>query len=241
VIDRDFAVETFEDFRDAFLTGKGESYKSVATKSLTDAQPALFSQLKVIEARFLEADSKRRAAYAAGLAEAALTIADAVRREYAHSKRMRGALDYDDLIVETLRLLKRSDAAAWVLYKLDGGLDHILIDEAQDTSPEQWEIVQKLAEEFFAGAGSERPGATLRTVFAVGDEKQSIFIFQGADRASLTSTGACSSVRAAGAERLSADESLTASRRSTPEALHSSTLCCLPEARAGLTSDGAKG
>jgi ATP-dependent helicase/nuclease subunit A len=64
-------------------------------------------------------------------------------------------------------------------YKLDGGIDHVLIDEAQDTSPEQWEIVQKLTEEFFAGQGRER--GQLRTIFAVGDEKQSIFSFQGAD------------------------------------------------------------
>ena len=79
-----------------------------------------------------------------------------------------------------MRLLKRSDAAAWVLYKLDGGLDHILIDEAQDTSPEQWEIVRKLTEEFFAGTGASGRRSP-RTIFAVGDEKQSIFSFQGAD------------------------------------------------------------
>ena len=62
-------------------------------------------------------------------------------------------------------------------YKLDRGIDHVLIDEAQDTSPKQWEIVDIAGGEFFAGAGAhERP----RTIFAVGDEKQSIFSFQGA-------------------------------------------------------------
>jgi ATP-dependent helicase/nuclease subunit A len=94
-------------------------------------------------------------------------------------KRRLGRYDYDDLIGRTLSMFHELEHAAWVLYKLDGGLDHILIDEAQDTSPEQWQIVQFLAEEFFSGEG-QRPGA-LRTVFAVGDRKQSIFSFQGAD------------------------------------------------------------
>ncbi len=102
-----------------------------------------------------------------------------MRRHYQSAKRLRGVLDYDDLIVETRNLLYRPGAAAWVLYKLDGGIDHVLIDEAQDTSPEQWEIIRKLTEEFFAGKGREREQT--RTIFAVGDEKQSIFSFQGAD------------------------------------------------------------
>ncbi len=67
--------------------------------------------------------------------------------------------------------------AAWVHYKLDRGIDHVLIDEAQDTSPKQWEIVRRLTAEFFAGSGAR---TITRTIFAVGDEKQSIFSFQGA-------------------------------------------------------------
>jgi ATP-dependent helicase/nuclease subunit A len=99
---------------------------------------------------------------------------------YEEMKRARGVLDYDDLIGRTVDLLT-NEAAAWVHYKLDGGIDHILIDEAQDTSPQQWKIVEKLAEEFFVGHGAH-PGR-IRTIFAVGDEKQSIFAFQGADPA----------------------------------------------------------
>ncbi|MGH6879165.1 MAG: double-strand break repair helicase AddA, partial [Rhizomicrobium sp.] len=118
---------------------------------------------------------------AAALALAALTLAEAAHAEFTRLKRARGVLDYDDLIGETLRLLEQRDAASWVLYKLDGGLDHILIDEAQDTSPEQWRIVRRLAEEFFAGAGARVESAPSRSLFVVGDEKQSIFSFQGAD------------------------------------------------------------
>ena len=97
---------------------------------------------------------------------------------YARAKRRRAALDYDDLIVATRRLLESADSAAWVLYKLDGGIDHVLVDEAQDTNPDQWEVIRRLTEEFFVGEGAVERS---RTVFAVGDTKQSIFGFQRAD------------------------------------------------------------
>ena len=97
---------------------------------------------------------------------------------YARAKRRRAVLDYDDLIVATRRLLENAASAAWVLYKLDGGIDHVLVDEAQDTNPDQWEVIRRLTEEFFVGEGAvERR----RTMFAVGDTKQSIFGFQRAD------------------------------------------------------------
>ncbi|MCB1408284.1 MAG: UvrD-helicase domain-containing protein, partial [Rhodobacteraceae bacterium] len=71
-----------------------------------------------------------------------------------------------------------SDVAQWVLFKLDGGIDHILVDEAQDTSPEQWQVIDQLTQEFTAGQGARED---LRTIFVVGDRKQSIYSFQGAD------------------------------------------------------------
>ena len=94
------------------------------------------------------------------------------------AKRRRAALDYDDLIVATRRLLESAESAAWVLYKLDGGIDHVLVDEAQDTNPDQWEVIRRLTEEFFVGEGAVERS---RTMFAVGDIKQSIFGFQRAD------------------------------------------------------------
>ena len=97
---------------------------------------------------------------------------------YDRRKQARALLDYDDLILGARDLLQGDGAAAWVLFKLDGGLDHILVDEAQDTNPEQWQVIQSLAEEFFVGKGA-REGP--RTVFAVGDAKQSIYSFQRAD------------------------------------------------------------
>ena len=107
---------------------------------------------------------------------ALFTVACAVIARFRAEKDRRGLLDYDDLIDKTLDLL-RDERAAWVHYKLDRGIHHVLIDEAQDTSPKQWEIIRALVSEFFAGLGAH---GRQRTIFAVGDEKQSIFSFQGA-------------------------------------------------------------
>ncbi|MEM7499407.1 MAG: double-strand break repair helicase AddA [Pseudomonadota bacterium] len=98
---------------------------------------------------------------------------------YAAAKSAGGLLDFDDLVRRAQGLLAAPGLAPWVLWKLDGGIDHILVDEAQDTAPAQWDVIGALAEEFLAGQGvrTDRP----RTVFAVGDEKQSIYSFQGAD------------------------------------------------------------
>ncbi|MCA1442231.1 double-strand break repair helicase AddA [Ensifer sp. IC4062] len=108
---------------------------------------------------------------------AALTLAGRLNRDYEEIKKARSQLDFEDLINRTAALLSRGDVGAWVHYKLDQGIDHILVDEAQDTSPAQWTIIQALAADFFAG---ETARADERTIFAVGDEKQSIYSFQGA-------------------------------------------------------------
>ncbi len=93
-------------------------------------------------------------------------------------KAAHGWLDFDDLIHRTAQLLEESSMAQWVLWRLDGGIDHILVDEAQDTSPDQWRVIRRLTDEFTGGDGAhDRP----RTLFVVGDPKQSIYSFQGAD------------------------------------------------------------
>ena len=120
--------------------------------------------------------ARRNAVVCRDRSAALLTVASAVLERYHDEKERRGLLDYDDLIDKTLALLGSVDAA-WVHYKLDLGIDHMLIDEAQDTSPKQWEIIQRLVAEFSAGKGARE---VMRTLFAVGDEKQSIFSFQDA-------------------------------------------------------------
>ena len=110
-------------------------------------------------------------------------LAQAVQKEIEKKKRQLGFYDFDDLISYTAKLLNTSRTAQWVLYKLDAGLKHILVDEAQDTSPAQWQIIRALTDEFFAG--SARPQNDKRTIFGVGDRKQSIYSFQGADAAAF--------------------------------------------------------
>ena len=106
----------------------------------------------------------------------ALILASRLLRRYEQLKRARGYLDFDDVIARTARLLGRPDVGPWVQYKLDQGIDHVLIDEAQDTSPTQWQVIDDLTGDFFSGNDSHKR----RTLFVVGDEKQSIYSFQGA-------------------------------------------------------------
>jgi len=164
----------------AFLSEKGEAYKPgwLFGKALLDVLPDLTDRYQSASDAII-ATCDRLALYRMlEASRAALTAADWLISRYEQLKRGRGFLDFNDLITRTVNLLTRADAGPWVQYKLDQGIDHILLDEAQDTSPDQWAVVRRLAEEFFAGQGA-RDG-TLRTIFAVGDEKQSIYSFQGA-------------------------------------------------------------
>ena len=237
-LDTKFGPEGFEQLQGLLLTQDGGPRKKLATKKLTDTRPDLLAFLTNLQDGFCAAIERHRAARAAALAEAALTLIDAVRREYARAKRVRGLLDYDDLILETRNLLARADAAQWVLYKLDGGIDHVLIDEAQDTSPEQWEIVQALTGEFFAGAGR---GPSLRTIFAVGDEKQSIFSFQGADPSQFDRNRRHFEALAHEAGAVFLNQPLITSWRSAPEVLRFvDGVFESVAAREGLTFSGAE-
>lgn len=159
-----------------FFTKDDEPRKKLATKGREEARPDLVAALYAEQAR-LEALCNKRKATACFERSAALhRIIAEVLADYESAKSAHGKLDFDDLIARTLTLLQRSDAR-WVLYKLDAGIDHILVDEAQDTSEAQWKILEELSSEFSAGFSSR---AVHRTFFAVGDEKQSIFSFQGA-------------------------------------------------------------
>lgn len=110
---------------------------------------------------------------------ALMTFAEAVHHAFEARKQARNALDFNDLIA-ALRRLVRAGHAGWIMMKLDAAIDHILVDEAQDTTPDMWDILKALTEEFFAGQSQVvRP----RSLFVVGDEKQSIFSFQGANPA----------------------------------------------------------
>jgi ATP-dependent helicase/nuclease subunit A len=189
------------------------------------------------EARRLLRFRQTRAAIVVRDATCALVrLGEALLHEYAEGKQLKGVLDFDDLVLTTLALLRRNGVAAWVLFKLDGGLDHILIDEAQDTNPEQWEIVRLIAEEFFAGVGARERN---RTVFAVGDPKQSIYSFQRADPQSFLRMRRHFADRVSAANQRWMELPLDISFRSTEPVLRAvDAIFARPEARCGVALDG---
>ncbi|HLY46893.1 MAG TPA: double-strand break repair helicase AddA [Stellaceae bacterium] len=169
----------------AFVTNEGKIRDTLITKRAaaraTSEDPC--GVLAAEAARILRLQADRAGVALVGATAALMHVGEALLRAYDRRKALHGLLDYDDLVLKALALLRRPGVAPWVLFKLDGGLDHILIDEAQDTNPEQWAIVAALAEEFFAG---EDPDGRARTVFAVGDAKQSIYSFQRANPRDFT-------------------------------------------------------
>lgn len=172
-------VAEFELYKSQFLKkSDGLAQKNQATSNLQKRDPACEAIMQAEAQRLFNVSERIKAAQCVAMTCSLVTLGHEIIQEYQLLKDHRGVLDYDDLILRTKALLDNSDMAPWVLYKLDGGLDHILIDEAQDTNPEQWQIVSRLCEDFFSGSGA-RDDVT-RTVFTVGDEKQSIYSFQRA-------------------------------------------------------------
>jgi len=171
----------------AFLTGGSAKEPFTAkigsfpTKATQKAFDAHLDQLNDLMGRVETARKSRVALNAAEKTHALYQFAQAFLPQYEARKQQKGWLDFDDLIDLTAKLLNDPFVAQWVLFRLDGGIDHILVDEAQDTSPRQWDVIKQLAQEFTAGEGAQSD--KLRTIFAVGDQKQSIYSFQGADPA----------------------------------------------------------
>lgn len=202
---------------------KGNPYSG---KALEQGQVADLYRRKPLEgypegveiSRLRAADQRIRTAKIAeqtiALARLGLPIVEA----YQKAKHELGALDFDDLIQTTRSLFVERAAAEWVLYKLDGGLSHILLDEAQDTSPDQWELINAIAAEFDAGLGAKADAET-RTKFVVGDPKQSIYSFQGADQDAFAEQRAQFATTTETSESMTRFPEMTMSFRSTPEVL----------------------
>jgi ATP-dependent helicase/nuclease subunit A len=176
---KDERIDRFPLWRNTFLTGKGEIRARLCTKDVEARFPGTLAILEQEAERLFGLQDRLRGATTLAATTALLTLAEALLASYDRQKASRAMLDYDDLILAAVTLLERPGMASWVLYKLDGGIDHVLIDEAQDTNPDQWRVVKALTGEFFAGDARREAGS--RTVFAVGDAKQSIYSFQRAD------------------------------------------------------------
>ena len=200
-----------------FLTKEGTPRKKLLLVGISRAEPKLATWLDG------ERDRVHLAFQHLGLAKiyaATLTVHAAMAGVLSRidaMKRQQGLYDFNDLISRTALLLQSSEQARWVLYKLDASLQHILVDEAQDTSPAQWKIIQALSDEFFAGLG--RDYVVNRTVFVVGDRKQSIYSFQGADTAAFEMARQRFSGQLGNNQKTLQEIGLTISYRSTPDVL----------------------
>ncbi len=144
--------------------------------ALRAAIPDFTAQSEAFLDCLCEAIDAERAAAAFADTLAYYTLGFALYEQYTAYKDRAGRLDYADLIAKVAHLMETT-SGAWVLYKLDQGIDHLLLDEAQDTGGLQWSVIDKFREEFFAGLSDGRE----RSFFVVGDKKQSIYSFQGAD------------------------------------------------------------
>lgn len=230
---------TLADLQSFFLTKSGEDRKprSMATDSVRRNHGwiedfILAEQQRLRDGLGTLGDIKRIFATLS-----LLHIGSAIVAAFEQMKRRQGAYDFDDLIIRTGDLLRERPDAAWVLYKLDGGITHLLVDEAQDTSPAQWEIIRSLTDEFFAGEGRHSGGP--RTLFVVGDRKQSIYSFQGADPDVFEIVHEDFRQRATDADQHLRDVKLTVSFRSAPEILHAVDTVFQPGSLARKGLDGA--
>jgi ATP-dependent helicase/nuclease subunit A len=229
-------TDRLEVYFDIFCTDKQEKKRArLATKTIQNNEPDLYARLSREQDRVWALIEHRRTIETRDRSVALFTIAYAVIERFRAEKNRRGLLDYQDLIDKTLELLNNV-SAAWVHYKLDRGIHHLLIDEAQDTSPKQWAIIKALTGEFFTGLGAhDRP----RTVFAVGDEKQSIFSFQGAVPTEFANNRDHFARAHRDAEMKFVFTEFKHSFRSGPNVLEAVDAVFKPEAaRAGLTAGG---
>ena len=158
--------------------GKPKADRSIISKDLINAVSGSLELLHDLAEGILNTHEKVNSLLLLKNSYHLFKIGEAVLGKYSTLKQKNGNVDFDDLIDKTVTLLNRADIRDWIRYRLDQGIDHLLVDEAQDTSPAQWEIVNAITEDFHVGEGARQ---LERTIFVVGDEKQSIFSFQGAE------------------------------------------------------------
>jgi len=216
-------------------TGEPRSLRGFCGKKLKAEEYAITEEIETETRRVIAVQERIKTARLAALNAAALRLLTPIAAQERGSKTLAAQLSFGDLVSHTGRLLI-DPGAAWVLYKLDGGLEHLLLDEVQDTAPAQWEIANALAGEFFAGEGAREAS---RSIFAVGDAKQSIFSFQGADLKSFDTNREKFKTQALGAGRGWLDGKLSVSFRSTAPVLElTDAVFAEGFARAGVCAAG---
>ncbi len=158
----------FDTYKSAYLTLDGGKNNNVSKNDFLAAeQSRVFELNEYFENKRVFDDTI-----------ALFDLSAAFAKHYMDTKRARNLLDFEDLILYTQKLFSDAETFGWVLSQMDIQLSHILVDEAQDTGPLQWNIINMLAGDFFNdGDKTDMP----RSLFVVGDTKQSIYGFQGAD------------------------------------------------------------
>ncbi len=218
-----------------WLTADGTVPKTFPKKVLRDRDPALCLRLEEEATRLERLADRLRRTRLVERSEALIELLGAIVQRYEDDKRARSLLDFDDLIARMAALLANDEVGPWVRYKLDGGLHHILVDESQDTNPEQWKVIDRLVEDFFEPGGIEGP----RTLFVVGDGKQSIYSFQGADPERYKDVGNEYVIRAQAAKVTYEKVKLNTSFRTLPGVLEAVDLVFADaERREAVLEDG---
>ncbi|WP_273756192.1 double-strand break repair helicase AddA [Bartonella sp. MM73XJBT] len=219
-------------------TGEPRNFSRLSCKKADEIWPFIQQMIADKQSKLSVLLEKYQCVKIATLNRTAFHICALYLKITANLKKANGLLDFDDLIERTLHLLKRKGASQWVHYKLDNGLDHILLDEAQDTNPEQWQIIQLLVQEFFTGHGQR---TNIRTLFAVGDEKQSIYSFQGAAPENFAENGRIIQKKVQQVNQKFEKIQLNYSFRSTADVLKSVDLVFeTPENYKGLSAENTK-
>ena len=172
-------IDNFLKYSLAFLTKNQEAKKQVFTKEVAREIEEYDQIIAREQKRLINIIEKINALHIAKSSSNLLEVSDAILQIYAKLKERNNYLDYNDLIANSARLLQNSENSEWIKYKMDGAIEHILVDESQDTNDYQWQIIKAISDDFFSGNSEDQD--LNRTIFVVGDEKQSIYSFQGAD------------------------------------------------------------
>lgn len=231
---------TAAQLRAVFFTDKGLPRARLLTKAQKAQHPALDDEMMLAEqARLVALEAEITAALLVERSAAVLDVLVAIVRRYEDDKRRHALLDFDDLVEKLGDLFADPAIGPWVRYKLDAGIDHVLVDESQDTNERQWRVIKAIAEEFFVGDGAvDRP----RSVFAVGDQKQSIYSFQGAQPELFGVTGSQFARRAKAADKSFARLPLHTSFRTLAGILAAvDKVCDRPDIQAALLAEDKVG
>ena len=168
-------IENFSIYQEAFFTQENKPRKvSKEISQELELSSLIASQQEII----IDFSDQLNSYNICNSSALLLRFVDQILEIYSDLKNQNSFLDYNDLIIKTNQLLNNPNFSEWIKLKMDGFFDHILIDESQDTNHQQWNIIKALCEDFFSGIGASNKN---RTIFIVGDEKQSIYSFQGAE------------------------------------------------------------